>query len=187
MAGGDGRWRGVSVGGVATICFVKTNKVKVDTLVHCFLSGKGGINNCSGAPSNLARRLGCRKTTVRCRSGISLVPSSFASPTGALIICAPTIPRSRSRLYCFQKGNFRIVGHTHILNRVANYGQKLYITNARNGAAASSVITRLLGRSRISYGTFLNNVLGGCSDGLVLSSGDSLAIVRTSRFSHSFR
>lgn len=169
------------------MCFIKTNNVKVDTLIHCFLSGKGIITNCSHAPDRLARRLVRRKTRVRCRRGVSLVPRTYGSGTAALMILAPTMPRRRTRLACFHSGKFRVRGHTRMLNAVAHSDGKLYMTNARNGAAASAVATRLFRRSRMNYATFLKNVSGGCKAGLLLSSADPCAIVRTSRFSHSFR
>ncbi len=162
--------------------------MKVDTLTHCFGTGNFGITNCSHATAGLANRLRHRNVTVYCGSSITRINSSFASiPTSAVIICAPTVPTSGGLFYFFHSGNCIVTGQTRILNAVAHVRHNLYITNARNGAAASAVATRVLGRDTISYGTFLNNVTGSCSDGLVLSSGDSLIIIRTSRFSHSFR
>ncbi len=177
----------VRFGGVGTICFINVNNVNVDTVTHCFLRGNVYIKNCSGAPSRLAHGLRRRKTRIRCRRGISLVPRIYGRPRSYLIICAPTIPTRRGRLACFQRGNFRVRGHTRILNALAHSRGNLYITKARKGAAASSVATRVLRRDAISYGTFLNKVAGGCKAGCVLSPGDSCIIVRTSRFSHSFR
>lgn len=172
---------------VGSICFMNTNNVKVDTLMHCFLFGNGMITNCSHAPAPLARALVTRNTRVRCRRGVSLVPRTYGSGRDALIMFAPTIPRRRRRLICFHGGKFRVRGHTRILKAVARSDGNLYMTKARNGAAASAVATRLLRRSRIRYATFLKKVSGGCNAGLLLSRGDPCAIVRTSRFSHSFR
>lgn len=181
------RKRKIELRTVRSICFINTNNVNVDTLVHCFLSGKGAMTNCSHASDRLARHLVARKTRVRCRRSVSLVPRRYGSGTDALIICAPTIPRKRTRLACFHRGNFSVRGHSRMLNVVAHDDGNLYITNARNGAAADAVTTRLLRRSRINYVTFLKNVSGGCNAGLLLSTADPCAIVRTSRFSHSFR
>ncbi len=89
----------VRVSAVGSLCFVNTNNVNVDTLIHCFLSLNGRITNCSHARDKLAGHLGTRKTTVRCRSGYTLVPSDYESGRRALIICAPTMPRRRNRLY----------------------------------------------------------------------------------------
>lgn len=166
---------------------MNTNNVNVDTVTECFLDGGLIMTKCSGAPSGLARRLRGRKVLVRCRRGMSLVPRTYGSTGGALIICAPTVPTRRGRLICFHRGKFAVRGHTRILNALAHARGKLYITNARNGASASAVYTRVVRRDRLSYGTFLKKVSGGCNAGCVLSSGDSFMIVRTSRFSHDFR
>lgn len=172
---------------MGSICFINTNNVKVDTLMHCFLSEKGFMTNCSHAPDRLARYLVTRNTRVRCRRSTSLVPRRYGSGRDALIMLAPTMPRRRTRLICFHGGNFRVRGHTRMLKAVARSDGKLYMTKARKGAAASAVATRLLRRSRIKYATFLKKVSGGCKAGLLLSGADPCAMVRTSRFSHSFR
>lgn len=166
---------------------MNTNNVNVDTVTHCFVHGNIMITNCSGAPSRLAGRLRHRNTLLRCRRGMSRVPRTYHSPGRYLIVCAPTVPTRRGRLRCFHTGKFAIRGHTRILNALAHARGKLYMTNARNGASASAVYTRVVRRNRVSYGTFLNKVSGGCDAGCVVSTRDSCMIVRTSRFSHSFR
>ncbi len=161
---------------------MNVNNVKVDTVTECCGCGKLGIDNCSGAPSSLAHTLRTRKVRIRCRSSVGCVPASISR---ALIMCAPTVPGSVKRLMCIRRGNWEIVGHSEVLNRVTRNRRYLTITNARKGAAADALLTRVFRSSKRKYSTFLKNVSGGRSAGLLIDSGP-MVITRTSRFSESF-
>lgn len=172
---------GVGFRGPVRVRFVKVNKVDVDNLTRVLLRRKFAMSNSSSGRSPLAGGLRSRNTVVRCKRYTRGVSSKVS-----YIMCATTVGGTGPRLVRTITHGVPVLAHTRLLKRlVGGCGAPVTMSNARKGAAAASVVSRVLLTTSLSPAVSINNVLGTVNNGVHIK-GSRAFVARTYRCAGDF-
>lgn len=168
------------LGRIGGIRFVNVNNTNVYPLTRVLVSLKCRIANSSGGSARAFEHIRGRNTGIFLNRG-----GRGVSPSARLIVCAGTVLGNGRRLRFTGTGcpAFRETRLLKTVDEVCSGYVNIY--NARNGAAASSVVARTLLRSSLSPDTIVNKglpVVGTCNE----INGARGFIYRSYRFGGAF-
>lgn len=171
----------VSFRGPLRVRFVKVKNVDVDNLTRVLLRRGFQVSNSSTGSDPLAHALRRHNTIVCCKRHTSGVGSSMS-----IIICATTVRPSGPRFTYTGRGKLPVLAHTRLLKRVVQgCSAPVTVSKARKGAAAASVISRVLLRNSYSPAVDINKVLPTVRKGVHIK-GSRAFVARTYRCAGDF-
>lgn len=171
----------VSFRGPLRVRFVNVNNVDVDKLTRVLLNRSFIVSNSSSGSDPLARTLRGGKTAVCCKRHTAGVASSMS-----IIMCATTVRPSGPRFTYTGRGKLPVLAHTRLLKRVVEgCSAPITVSKARKGAAAASVMSRVLLTKSYSPAVDIKNVLPTVNKGVHMN-GSRAFIARTYRCAGDF-
>lgn len=166
-----------------TARFVNVNNTNVDILTRVLRTRKITISNSSHTRDTGASQLRALNVAIRFKRQTRGITRTRA------IICSDTVGPSGPRVITTRTTNGHVIRHDSVLTLLVGNGQTIAITKTRNGAAADSVLSRVLIGTNTSPDCTVNNFVRNPSNAALSNkrtNGNSVLITRTSRSSNDF-
>jgi UDP-N-acetylmuramate--alanine ligase len=117
---------------------------------------------------------------------VDLIPPSYRSPAGTLVVLTPAMPKDHKELAFFTSQGFNLSKRSEVLGHIAQQGKTLAVAGTHGKTTVSTMIAYLMTHSGEGCSAFLGGISRNFGSNLVLDAKSDWVVAEADEFDRSF-